>query len=72
MVRKYLSAEHFCSGGFRRLLRRMVGDTGTAYAAHVGNQRHFIRHYRRSHSCHRRRSGCVFGLIWAMRTRDRA
>src|SRR5271156_2623897 len=40
-------AGDFRSGRIRRLLRRLVGDAGAAYAADVGDQRHFLGHRRR-------------------------
>ncbi len=35
------------AGDLRRLLRRLVGDAGAAYAADVGHQRHLVGHRRR-------------------------
>ena len=45
----------FRAGGVRRLLRRVVGDAGAAYAADVRDQRHFLGDRRRGVACGRRR-----------------
>jgi hypothetical protein len=42
-------------GDLRRLLRRLVGHAGTAYAADGGHQRDFLRHRRRCAACRRHR-----------------
>ena len=61
----------FALAVLRRLLRRVVGDAGAAYAADVGHQRHFLGHRRRRASLGRCRgddfSTSGDGPLWAAR-----
>ena len=54
------------AGGLRRLLRRVVGDAGAAYAADVGDQRHLLGDRGRRAARGRRRATAVDdGAVWA-------